>query len=119
MGPTQPVKRRRRGPVDPQLNTQARRRVLAHIRATEPNCHLCGYPINLGLDRQRHPLASCGDEVIPRKHGGSATDPANVRHSHRICNGVRATHPPTPEIKRRCRDAVERIYAGQSTQNAW
>lgn len=110
---------RKRGPVDPQLNGGARRNLMRQLRATQPNCYWCGYPIDLRLDRQRHPLASCGDELIPRIHGGSATDPNNVVHAHRLCNGVRLTAPDTPDVRQRCRNAVERHLHARDARNEW
>ena len=86
-----------------------RERAKAAIRATQPNCHLCGYPIDLALDRKRHPLASSIDELVPVDYGGSTLDPANLRHAHRICNGSRGTKPITPEVRARCRTLVENV----------
>lgn len=97
------------------LNTQARRRLAADIRASEPYCHLCGYPISLDLDRQRHPLASCIDEIIPRSQGGSAIDRANTAHAHALCNGSRGTKPITAEVRARCRELVAAHLAQSQT----
>ena len=97
---------------DIQMGTRRRRKVLAHIRATQPNCHLCGYPIDTRLDPQRHPLASCGDEILPRAYGGSAQDYANVAHAHRLCNGIRGVKPLTQDLHNKCKTAVDR-YLGQ------
>ena len=103
----------------PELNSHARRKLVAHVRATQPDCHLCGYPIRLDLDAQRHPLASCVDELVPRSHGGSPVDPGNVAHAHRLCNGLRCTEPITPALRRRCRAAVEQQIAPLVTRRAW
>jgi hypothetical protein len=109
---------RRRQP-DPQLNGRPRRRATTHVRNTQPNCHLCGMWIDQTLDRQRHPLASCIDELIPRALGGSPTDPNNTAHAHRLCNGIRGTRPVTPALQQRCRQAVTRILNQITTQNPW
>lgn len=97
--------------VDPtkrQLKTQARRRLWLHVRATQPNCWLCGYPIPRDV-QYGHPLYLNLDEVIPRSRGGSAEDPANVRAAHACCNGARNNRPPTPELITRCRVKVEAL----------
>ena len=87
---------------DLKRSGRPRRRATAHVRATQPLCHLCGLPIDLTLDRHRHPLGSTIDEVIPVHHGGSTTDPNNLRHAHRCCNTSRGTKPITPEVRARC-----------------
>lgn len=84
-----------------------RRTATARVRATQPNCWLCGYPIDLTLDRQRHPLGSCVDEILPVHYGGSITDPANLGHAHRVCNTSRGIKPITPEVRARCRALFE------------
>lgn len=95
--------------VDPskrQLKTQARAQVVAHVRATQPDCWLCGYPINLAVPA-RTPLASTVDEIIPRSRGGSATDLANTRHAHLTCNATRGNRAPTPAVLAACRARAE------------
>ena len=80
----------------PELGGRPRTRVKAQVRREEPNCWLCGLPIDLSLPRmgRAHPMSSVIDEVIPRsKHplGAyfAAHDRANLRHAHRDCNGRR------------------------------
>lgn len=94
-----------------QLKVRARRALIAHVRATQPNCHLCGLPIDLTRDAQRDPLASCVDELVPRSRGGSALDLTNVGHAHRICNGSRGAKPITPEVRARCRALMSKLQA--------
>lgn len=89
------------------LSGHRRRQVLRQVRETEPRCHLCGYMIDLSLDRQRHPLGSVGDEVVPRSDGGDPLDRQNVRHCHRLCNGIRGRRPITDALRAECRQAVE------------
>lgn len=101
------------------LRTRARRATIAHVRATQPNCHLCGYGIDLSRDSQRDPLASCVDELTPRACGGSATDLTNVAHAHRICNGSRGIKPITPDVRARCRALVESILGDNVTRRPW
>ena len=101
------------------LRTRARRATIAHVRKTQPDCHLCGYPIDLTLDAQRHPLASSVDEVHLRSRGGSATDLTNVAHAHRICNGSRGIKPITPDVRARCRALVESILGDNVTRRPW
>lgn len=67
-------------PLDPRTG-RPRQRVKAQIRKTHPLCHLCGQPPLMDVDRTRHPLASTIDELVPIALGGSALDPANLRHA--------------------------------------
>lgn len=110
---------RRRTSTDNQLGGRPRQRVVAYVRATQPHCHLCRYVIDLSLDRHRHPLASCVDELIPRKYGGSALDYSNVAHAHRLCNGMRGVKPITPELRQRCRNAVDRYLGRMEAHHEW
>ncbi len=96
-------------PVDPTLRTRRRQKLIAHVRALYPDCWICGEGIDLALDAQRDPLASCVDEVIPRKHGGSATEWANLAHAHRICNGKRGVKRVTSELREACLREVASI----------
>ena len=80
----------------------------------EPNCWLCGLPVDLSLPRwpQPHPMSSVIDERIPRsKHpfGAkyAALDRSNCAHAHRDCNGRRGNrmdYVPTRRIIRRSRE---------------
>lgn len=88
-----------------------RRAIVAWVRETQPNCHLCGYPIDLAYDGRRHPLGSCVDELLPRSRGGSSLDRNNVRHAHRVCNGSRGVKPVTPDVRARCRSLVAALLA--------
>ena len=101
------------------LRTRRRHAILAHVRATQPDCHLCGLWIDQTLDAQRHPLASCVDELVPRAYGGSPTDPGNVAHAHRVCNGSRGTQPITPEVRERCRTLALSHMKPQVTRRTW
>ncbi len=77
----------------PELHGRARRDLCERVRRAEPNCWLCGYPIDLALDRQTHPLGSTVDEIVPRSKAVSAHAAAhtlsNLHHAHRICNTER------------------------------
>lgn len=88
------------------LKGHRRRQVLAHHRASGAPCHICGLPIDLSLDPQRHPLAFCVDEDPPRKYGGDPLSLDDTNPSHRLCNGMRGTAPITNDLRQRCRDAV-------------
>jgi ribosomal protein L37E len=111
--------RPRRGQRDPQLHTAQRRRVQAQVRAEEPYCAACGYPIDQTRCRQTDPLGSVVDEIIARNHGGSAEDRANCRHMHRLCNGIRGTKPLTPEVRTRCRTSITRLLGHRTLSTAW
>jgi 5-methylcytosine-specific restriction endonuclease McrA len=114
-----PRRKRTRSSMDPQLNTQARRRACAMVRDTQSHCWLCGYPINLNLNAQTHPLGSTVDEIIPRSHGGSTTDQANLGHAHRVCNTSRGNRPVTQAIVHRCRALVQQELTGTSASRHW
>lgn len=103
---------------DPALNGRPRQRLLAQVRDEEPNCHLCGRPIDLTLDTQRHPLASCVDELVPRSLGGSAIDRSNCRHAHRLCNEIRGIQGVTPTLHAVCRARVDRLN-GTNHSRKW
>jgi 5-methylcytosine-specific restriction endonuclease McrA len=91
------------------LYGRARRNALEAVRELGQPCWLCGYPVDLTLDMQRHPLGSSVDEVIPRSHGGDSTDLANLRHAHRICNTSRGNRPPSGAVRDRCRVLVSEL----------
>lgn len=105
-------------PRDPGLNGRPRQRLIAQVRAEEPNCHICQQPIDLARDKQTDPLGSVVDEVIPRSLGGSPADRANVRHAHRLCNGIRGVQDITPPLRLACRRAVE-ARQGQRHTRQW
>lgn len=75
------------------LKGRPRRRAIAQVRAEEPTCWLCGFPIDLRLPHNSK-WSSTIDEVVPRSKGGSTTDRANLRHAHRSCNSSRGNRPP-------------------------
>ena len=91
------------------LSGRPRRRTIARIRAQNQPCHLCGYPIDQTLDKQRHPLASTIDELIPRARNGDPLDEALCRHAHRVCNSMKGKQPVTPELHTRCRTKVAEL----------
>lgn len=95
----------RRGQFNPRAG-RPRTRAVSQVRARNEPCHLCGFPIDLTRDRIRDPLGSTIDELIPISRGGSATDPVNLRHAHRICNGSRGVKDITPAVVLRCQSLV-------------
>ena len=78
--------------ASPELKGRPRRRLLAQVRREEPNCWLCGYPIDVTLP-QTDRWSSTVDEVVPRSLSldprRAALDRANCRHAHRVCNSRR------------------------------
>ena len=101
---------------DPNLYGRPRRRALAECEDRYPyRCHLCGQPIDPTLDRVRHPLAWTADELIPRRHGGSAYDVELMRPAHRCCNSARQDRPLSDEVYAACRRAYHR-HAGAGTR---
>ena len=82
----------KRRPYEPELYGGRRRQLKARIRREEPNCWLCGYPVDLSLP-PNHPMSSTVDEVIPRSRSvdrqRAALDRDNCRHAHRACNSAK------------------------------
>lgn len=84
---------------DRELRTEARRRLVQQVRAEEPNCWLCGLPIDLTLDPRTHPMGSTVDEINHRSRSidpqRAATTRSNLRHAHRTCNSERGNRLET------------------------
>jgi 5-methylcytosine-specific restriction endonuclease McrA len=82
---------------DPALKTYARRVLRDTVRADairagdyacrHPRCMLPGVPIDF-TPGAKGPASYTLDEIIPRVHGGSPVDPANVRAAHWRCNAA-------------------------------
>lgn len=87
-------------PYEPELYGGPRRRLKAQVRREEPNCWLCGYPVDLTLP-PNHPMSSTIDEVIPRSRSvdrrRAALDRGNTRHAHRRCNSEKGDSLVTEE----------------------
>lgn len=87
-----PIRRARSG--------RPRRRLIEQVRREEPNCWLCGKPIDLRL-HWNHPMASTVDEIVPLSLVAdpkrAALTRAGVRHAHRSCNSSRGN---TTRVKR-------------------
>lgn len=73
-------------------NGNARRKLLAWLRAQGRPCHICGMPIDYSLPAG-HPMSFECDELVPVSKGGSPYDRANVDAAHRICNERRGAAP--------------------------
>lgn len=108
-------------PDHSSIRGRPRRRATDWVRANHPpSCALCGYPIDMNADRQRHPLASAVDEWHPRKHGGSALDLDNLRHLHRYCNGVKGSRQVTPQMVAKCQAHIAGLLGTASiTRRTW
>lgn len=80
-----------------ELSGLHRKRLVAQVRLEEPNCWLCGYPIDLELPTN-HPMGSTVDEIIPRSRAAdkrrAALTRSNCRHAHRRCNSARGNRLP-------------------------
>lgn len=74
---------------------------MAQVRREEPNCYLCGLPIDLTLNAMTHPMGSTVDEVIPCSRSvdpkRAALDRGNLRHAHRSCNSEKGDRLTTEE----------------------
>jgi 5-methylcytosine-specific restriction endonuclease McrA len=99
---------------DPVVNTRAqlkgstRSKLIEWVRSTQPDCWLCGHPIDPARSAQLDPLGSTVDEIVPRSKGGSALDPHNLGHAHRTCNSTRGARPLTDQVRAECRAAWQR-----------
>jgi 5-methylcytosine-specific restriction endonuclease McrA len=86
---------------EPELHGRARLALLAQVRREEPNCWLCGYPIDLSLNAQTDPMGSTVDEIIPRSRAAdkvrAAQTRSNLHHAHRECNTARKNDLVTEE----------------------
>ena len=84
-------------------------------------CWICGEWIDQALDRHRDPMGSTIDEVVPVSFGGSTTDPANLRHAHRVCNVFRGDRPVTPDLVASLRRhrAARPARSDRSATHAW
>lgn len=73
-------------------NGRPRRRLIEQVRREEPNCWLCGKPIDLSLP-PNHPMGSTVDELVPlslvEDPRRAALTRAGCRHAHRSCNSSR------------------------------
>lgn len=85
----------------PELDGRPRRRLMARVRREQPNCWLCGLPIDLSLNAMTDPMGSTIDEVVPRSRSAdkkrAALTYSNLRHAHRLCNSERGADMVTEE----------------------
>lgn len=86
--------------TSPELQGRPRRRILNQVRREEPNCWICGNPIDMTLNPQTHPLGSTIDEIVPRSRSvdprRAALDRGNLHHAHRACNSERGNRLTEP-----------------------
>lgn len=87
-------------------NGHRRRQMRARIKAANPNCYICGQPIDYTL-KPPNPWSYVVDETIPLARGGTLTY-HNSGAAHRWCNQVKGTH----SIEW-AREEVNRILNGQ------
>jgi 5-methylcytosine-specific restriction endonuclease McrA len=87
-------------------NTRWRAARAAAIAAAGGICQLCGQPLIPDAPRNS-PAETCVDHVLPLYLGGDPYDLANLRATHRRCNGSRsrringyAVSPDWPAIRR-------------------
>jgi 5-methylcytosine-specific restriction endonuclease McrA len=85
-------------------NTRWRAARAAAIDAAGGVCQLCGQPLMPGAPRNS-PFETCVDHVVPLYLGGDPYSLANLRATHRRCNGsrprrngyVRSVAPPADD----------------------
>jgi 5-methylcytosine-specific restriction endonuclease McrA len=70
---------------DPRSQRPPRRQVRKRVLAEEDTCWICNQPVDKTLPCWL-PGSPEVDEIIPVSLGGSPTDRANCRLSHRLCN---------------------------------
>ena len=79
-------------------NTSRRNKHRATIRAQQPNCHICGGPINWTAHRDE-PDSFVVDHIIPLSKGGPDTL-ENKAAAHRSCNSKKRARKFAPIIRR-------------------
>lgn len=68
------------------------------IRRTQPDCHICGRPIDYTL-RTPDPYSFEVDHVIPLSKGGR-DDITNKAAAHRTCNSTKRARLTAPIVRR-------------------
>ena len=81
-----------------ERNTTQRNKDRWRIRATKPNCHICGETIDYQL-KWPDPMCFVVDHVIPLHKGGADTM-ANKRAAHNTCNSKKRARLVAPIIRR-------------------
>ncbi|ALF00528.1 HNH endonuclease [Mycobacterium phage Mufasa] len=74
-------------------NTARRDRFRRIIRRDEPDCHVCGEPIDYEADHL-DPLSFTIDHITPLALGGTDTLD-NIGAAHRKCNRDKSDKPPS------------------------
>lgn len=74
-------------------NTTIRDRHRRAIARTKPPCHICGGPIDYGIQDHLDPRSFVIDHVTPLNKGGTDTID-NVAAAHRACNRAKSDHLP-------------------------
>lgn len=70
----------------------------ARIKASRPNCHICGQAILFDAD-WLHPLSFVVDHVVPLAKGG-ADNLSNKAAAHRECNSKKRARLVAPIVRR-------------------
>lgn len=86
-------------------------RLKAQVRREEPDCWLCGLPIDMDLPRTTgkgragHPWSWSLDHIVPLNHGGDELARDNAHSAHLKCNEERGDGPPpsTPKAPKKRR----------------
>lgn len=93
-------------------NGNARRKVMAWLKAQQLPCHICGLPIDYTIEDPHDPRHFECDELMPVSLGGSATDRRNVGAAHRFCNEWRGNRMSwSPAAARDALTAAVRAWA--------
>ncbi len=93
-------------------NGNARRKVMAWLKAQQLPCHICGLPIDYTIEDPHDPRHFECDELMPVSLGGSATDKGNVGAAHRFCNEWRGNRMSwSPAAARDALTAAVRAWA--------
>lgn len=79
-------------------NTSNRDRDRNRIKATKPNCHICGQPIDYTLT-WLNPKAFVVDHITPL-HKGGTDELTNKAAAHRDCNSTKRARIVAPIIRR-------------------
>jgi 5-methylcytosine-specific restriction endonuclease McrA len=79
-------------------STTTRDKARAKLKAKRAACHICGQPIDYGLEWSE-PRSFVVDHVIPLAKGGR-DEPANMAAAHRDCNSTKRARMVAPIIRR-------------------
>lgn len=82
----------------PRPTAAARDRLRRRLARSQPNCHICGHPIDYTL-KHPHPQSYQLDHLVPLNRGGAHTI-ENAAASHAACNRAKSDKAHAPIVRR-------------------